>query len=181
MTQEDTLIVAFFAPVNATTVSKLLSVFDNVNGAASTAHLLINTGGGSTDQGILAHNYLRSLPTQITTVNMGKVHSIGTPIYCAGDERLAVPNANFGFHPNVFNIKNESLGARKLREKASQLELEHDAIASIVSDRSDLSLDDVKAMITEHKVLSVEDASKSGLVHRIQPYEATGNILRITG
>ena len=47
-------------------------------------------------------------PVQVTTINMGTVASAGYYIYLAGDRRLCVPGAVFGFHYSKDGIKGNS-------------------------------------------------------------------------
>ena len=171
MNQLAGFIIRFFAPVSGQTISAMLKALDQVQASGSDrVTLLLSTGGGATDQGITAHNYLRACPLKVTSVNMGQVASIGSAIYCAGESRLTMPNARFGFHPNTFNINNQRLGINQLEEKANQLRVEHEAIASIVSAATNLSFDDARSLINEHRSLTATDAKECGLAHKIEEY-----------
>jgi ATP-dependent protease ClpP protease subunit len=91
-------------------------------------------------------------------------------MFCAGGRRISVPHARFGFHPNVFHVRQETLGIGQLEEKANQLRVEHDYIAAIIADTTTLSVEDAKALINDHKSLKPTEAKECGLVHSVERY-----------
>lgn len=165
-------VIRFFAPVNNQTAQRLVAAIDALRArGAISPHLLLATTGGSTDAGIAVHNFIKASGLQLVAVNMGVVASIGSVIFCAADRRLSMPQARFSFHPNVFNIQNESLGVRQLEEKANQLRVEHDAIAAIISASTGKSIDDAKDLILGHRSLSAIEARDFGIVHEVQAFQ----------
>ena len=60
--------------------------------------LVVQTMGGGGAFGLFVYHLLRALPVRVTAINMGTVASAGNYIYLAGDKRLCVPGAVFGFH-----------------------------------------------------------------------------------
>lgn len=164
--------IRFFAPVNNQTAQRLISAFDAIRTrGVKTVHLLLATTGGSTDAGIAVHNFIKASALETTAVNMGVVASIGNVIFCAAGRRISMPQARFTFHPNVFNIQNESLGVHQLQEKANQLMIEHDAIAEIISAATGRSTDDTKGLILGHRSLSATEAKEFGIVHEIEDFQ----------
>jgi ATP-dependent protease ClpP protease subunit len=69
--------------------------------------LLLNSGGGSLDDGFSLYSLIRTIAAQgvhVTTVNMGLIASIANVPFLAGDKRVATPNALFQFHNFEWNI-----------------------------------------------------------------------------
>lgn len=58
----------------------------------------INSGGGDSDAGISAYQYLKQLPITISTYNTGNVQSSAALIYCSGSKRYALPYSFFMLH-----------------------------------------------------------------------------------
>ena len=163
-------IIRFFTRVCAQSIAALLQTCEHIESSGVSSVTLLLSTGGATDQGLTAYNYIRACSLDVTTVNMGQVASIGAALYCAGAKRITMPNARFGFHPNVFNIKNESLGVYQLEEKANQLRVKHESIASIIASSTRLSVDDAKGLINEHRSLAATEAKDYGLAHDIEEF-----------
>lgn len=165
-------VIRFFAPVNNQTAQRLVSALDALRSrGANSVHLLLATTGGSTDAGIAVHNFIKASGLETTAVNMGVVASIGTVIFCAAARRISMPQARFTFHPNVFNIQNESLGVHQLQEKANQLTIEHEAIAGIIGAATGRSIEDAKGLILGHRSLSANEAREFGIVHEVEGFQ----------
>ncbi|QEX16122.1 hypothetical protein FRZ44_14140 [Hypericibacter terrae] len=61
-------------------------------------YLLMNSAGGSLDDGISLYSLIRMLPMAVTTVNMGFIASIAVIPFLAGSNRISTPNGCFHFH-----------------------------------------------------------------------------------
>lgn len=92
-------VLSFFGPIStpATTVLRT-ALCSMVNEGAAAVTILFASDGGSTSDGIALHNYLRSLPIEITMHAVGVVGSIAVPVFLAAKKRLAVDSAQFFFH-----------------------------------------------------------------------------------
>jgi hypothetical protein len=96
--------------------------------------LLISTSGGSVYHGLTAYNYLRGIPAAVTTHNFGSVDSIGVALYCAGQQRLCVPQARFLMHPVSMNFREgASYEEPKLLELVKSLRVDMENCASVVA------------------------------------------------
>ncbi|MGC2518295.1 MAG: ATP-dependent Clp protease proteolytic subunit [Burkholderiales bacterium] len=60
--------------------------------------LLMNSSGGSLDDGFSLYNLLRTIQTEVVTVNMGQIASIANVPFLAGSHRIACPHSYFHFH-----------------------------------------------------------------------------------
>ena len=84
-------------------------------------HLLISSGSGSVFHGISMYNYLKGLNINITTYNFGSADSIATVLFCAGKNRICVPNARFLIHPVSLNLNAPLLQKESLLASARML------------------------------------------------------------
>jgi ATP-dependent Clp protease protease subunit len=93
-------------------------------------HLLINTPGGSVNDGIAIFNYLRGCNVEVITHNFGMVDSIGGVIFCAGSKRLSVPHARFLVHPVAMTFPEKAtVGGQALLERLNSLNIDQENIA----------------------------------------------------
>jgi len=73
-----------------------------VNNRFKRVHLLIQSSGGIIGDGIALYNFLRNLPIEVITYNMGSVQSIGVIAYLGATKRKAVKTAAFMIHRAQF-------------------------------------------------------------------------------
>lgn len=167
----DTFFIKFFAPITAESVAALMQVVDDrLRRGARNLRLLLSTPGGDVFQGISAHNYLRGVPLRITTHNFGSCDSIGTVLFCAGQERLTVPHARFFLQSVQLNFTHPcSLDEAQLEGRLRGLRMDMDNIARVISDATGKEHEEVLADMTGQTTLSSEEAQEYGLIHRIEP------------
>lgn len=75
-----------------------------VNSKVKTVHLLIQSTGGGIGDGIALYNYLRNLPIELVTYNVGQVSSIAVLIYLSGKRRLVNKSATFMLHKSTMTL-----------------------------------------------------------------------------
>lgn len=73
--------------------------------------LVLTTEGGDAMVAAAACDWLDLVPTRITV--SGYCMSAGVPILACGDERLALPNTQFMYHPTTAGVEESRLNARK--------------------------------------------------------------------
>jgi ATP-dependent Clp protease protease subunit len=112
---------------------------------------------------------LKGLPASITTHNFGSVDSIGIVLYCAGSQRLSVPQARFLFHGvNVQFRGEQNLDEKLLEERLKGLRIDMENIAKVISANTGKSAKDVTDAMIERITLNPEEAQPWGLVHEIK-------------
>jgi ATP-dependent Clp protease protease subunit len=107
----------FVGPIDAHAAGRIISHCNLAhNKGVETVHLLVQSSGGSIDDGIAVYNYLANLPLKVVTYNEGSVQSIAVLVYLAGKHRLCAANASFFLHkttmPSVGDLPEEVLRAR---------------------------------------------------------------------
>lgn len=172
--EEKTAVIRFFSDVNPGSVGMLLQTVDaQFKGGVRKFVILISSGGGDVLSGFMAYNYLKGLPIEVTTFNVGNVDSSASVLYCAGTKRYAVPEARFIIHevsltftangPGVMTIDLPSLEAQ-----VSLLKGQESSIARILSSTVGKPQSEAEARIHAQAALSSEEAKKWGLVQDIR-------------
>jgi ATP-dependent protease ClpP protease subunit len=91
--------LTFYGPIRTPQTNNLRAALcAMVNEGAKKVTILFASDGGSTEDGIALHIYLKSLPLEIIMHAAGWVSSIAIPVFLAADKRLASQHAPFLFH-----------------------------------------------------------------------------------
>src|SRR5262245_4778779 len=99
ITPEKDVFVKFRTNVDDASIAEAEQAFTNLYDlGVKKVNLLISSDGGSVKRGLEFHNFLLSLPIELTTHNVGVVDSIANVVYMAGKHRYATPNSRFMMH-----------------------------------------------------------------------------------
>jgi ATP-dependent protease ClpP protease subunit len=163
-------VIKFYSPVNEASIALLMKAVDQRLAAGVTRFtVLISTSGGSVFHGLTAYNYLKGIPAEVTTHNIGSVDSIGVALYCAGQLRLSVPQARFLMHPVSMSFKEgASYEEPKLVELVKSLRVDMDNCASVVAANTSKARKQVLRAMLSRTTLDPETALEWGLVHEIR-------------
>ena len=117
------LFISFSAEVNQDTAENLMGVFaQRLNQGTKDFYLLLSSPGGNVINGVTIYNFLKSLPINLTTHNIGIVDSIANVVFLAGKTRYAVKNSSFLFHGVGFDVnqarfEEKNIKAQKTKQK----------------------------------------------------------------
>jgi len=163
-------VIRFFAPVVEETVHALLHIVDEkMRQGAQEFILLISSPGGDAFYGLSAYNYLKGLPVTFTTHNFGTVDSIAVVLYCAGNRRLCVPQAQFLVHGvSVSFSRDEALEESQFEEHLKEMKLDAENIAKVIAANTQKSVEEVVRAMQTRTTLNPEEAKAWGLVHEIK-------------
>lgn len=172
--QQRTIVVQFLAPIDNNTVPALLhAITDRINAGANKVVILLSSPGGDTTSAFAAYSVLRHLPAEITTVNIGAVDSAGMLIYCAGKNRISVPNARFLIHGNSIigtgnNVLPGAYNAAFLEAEVAQIKSLNQITAEVISATANKSAaQDIERAVQSQRILTPEEAKEWGLVQKI--------------
>lgn len=176
--EERTAVIRFFSDVNPGTIGMLLQTIDAQYKLGTRKFtILMSSGGGDVLSGFMAYNYLRGLPIEVTTFNVGNVDSAASIIYCAGSKRYAVPEARFIIHevslsftangPGLMSIDLPSLEAQISLLKSQEMSMAR-IFASAIGKPQPQGEKEAEARIHAQASLSSEEARKWGLVQDIK-------------
>lgn len=82
---------------------------------------IISSTGGDIDSSIRLHDYLVSLPIEVTTCGFGQVDSAAINVFLAGDIRLCLPNCRFRIHAGNFHISDKASALDHIEEATNFL------------------------------------------------------------
>jgi ATP-dependent protease ClpP protease subunit len=169
----DTVYILFSAEVIPNTAEALMSVVSQqVNNRVRCIHLLLSTPGGQVMNGLNIYNFLRGLPLEVVTHNVGNVDSIGNAIFLAGSKRYACKHSTFMFHGVGFNsVPNERLEQKNLQEKLQGLLADQKRIGSIIQERTSLPDTEIDDLFREARTKDATYALGNGIVHEIREVE----------
>ena len=167
---DDITYIKFFAGVNGQSANQLMALVDQeFNRGVRRFKLLLSTSGGSVFHGLSLYNFLAGLPADVETHNFGSVDSIGVCVYCAGRQRLCVPDARFLLHPVAWSTTGAvSWELEKMQENMNSLKVDSRNIATSVARATGKSEEDVIKTITARTTLGPVEAKAFGLVHEIK-------------
>ena len=159
--------IRLLAPITPDTANALLQSIDNLlKMNVEKIHLLISSPGGDVSQGIAIHNYLKHLPIELSTYNIGIVDSIGVIIYCAGKNRFCDSRARFLIHNPKLNLQGPfQLDERQLSEFLKSLQNDKENIAGIISDTTGQDISQIMNLMGQPTTFTEMEAKAIGLVN----------------
>jgi len=163
------LFISFSAEVNQNTAENLMGIFaQRLNQGIKDFYLLLSSPGGSVMNGITIYNFLKSLPINLTTHNIGIVDSIANVIFLAGKTRYAVKNSSFLFHGVGFDINQARFEEKNIKEKLKMIQRDQKLIADIIAEQSQYTQQEIEKMFLEADTRTPEQAKEKGLINDIR-------------
>jgi ATP-dependent Clp protease, protease subunit len=168
-----TVYVSFSAEINASTSESLIATMANcANAGVAEVRLLLSTPGGFVMNGMNVYNFLRALPCNLVTHNVGNVDSIGNAIFLAGDERYASPHSTFMFHGVGFDTEpGHRMEEKSLRERLEGVLADQKRIGDIINERTNLEAEQIEGLFREAQTKDAAYAVGVGIVHEIKDVE----------
>lgn len=135
----------------------------------------INSRGGDVQEGWAIHDLLVNSGKKIKTIGEGKVYSIATIIFLAGDEREMMKNADGLIHnPYIppFTLA-DAYESSDLHKIAAELEQEEQKILAFYVERTGSPVETLSEYMKNDTKLSAEDMLKLGFATKvIEPVRA---------
>jgi ATP-dependent protease ClpP protease subunit len=138
-------------------------IFDNL-------YLLMSSDGGSIEEALSLYNLISTLPTTVTTVNMGQIASAGLLPFLAGDKRLACQHSYFHFHNLSWNYTHaQSLHRIQMADHINLIDKERELYREILKLEASLADEDFDALklLDQPLVWDASFAQSKGIVDRI--------------
>lgn len=139
--------------------AKMVSDFLDKNSDATELVVRINSVGGDVQEGWLIHDLIATSGKKIKTIGEGRVYSIATVIFLAGDEREMLKNADGIIHnPYIppYTLAG-AYGAGDLTEIAETLKQEEKKMLDYYVERTGVAEDKLAAYMAKDTKLSAED------------------------
>ncbi|EGP4894208.1 Clp protease ClpP [Enterococcus faecium] len=122
--------------------------------------IFLSSPGGYVVDGLEIYNILRASGKKIKTVNMALCASMGSILFLAGDERIAMPGSLYMVHkPSGIVWGN----ADDMRKEIEVLDKMQESLQAIYSDRA--GIEDIQQLVDDETWFSVEDMKKMGVVN----------------
>jgi ATP-dependent Clp protease protease subunit len=144
--------------------------------------LLISSPGGNAYAGLLAYNFLKGCPMNLTTHNIGICDSITAVIYAAGARRLSVPHGRFLMHGVISNFSaGSNLTETQLEERLATLRNDTNNIAGVLAAATGKQEVNIHEDMRHGLTLDPQQAIDYGLVHGIVEalYPAGARVIRV--
>src|SRR5262245_2188811 len=165
--------VSFSAEIIPATTEALIALFSNlVNQRVKTVYLTLSTPGGSVMHGMTLYNFLRGLPLELITHNVGNVDSIGNAVFLAGAKRYACPHSTFMFHGVGFDIPGPMrLEEKSLQERLDAILADQKRIGSIIEERTHIEKALIADLFREAKTKDATYAVSCGIIDEIRDFK----------
>jgi ATP-dependent Clp protease protease subunit len=161
--------IVFTADVQTAQAAKLRNAFTQAFNAGNDIYLIISSGGGNVAEGLGLGAFMKTLPIQITTHNIGQIDSIAGVIFAAGSKRYANTSASFMFHGVTMHYEKIDLIESQLEEQYKQIVRLRDSIAIAFANYTGLGVANVQAlMVSGAAILNSQDALSKAIIHEIR-------------
>jgi ATP-dependent protease ClpP protease subunit len=166
----DTVYLVFTADVNPGSTQALLAACANlVAKGFQKIYLVLSTPGGSVMHGMTIYHFLRGLPVEVITHNIGNVDSIGNAIFLAGKQRFACKNSTFMFHGVGFNHDSKiRLEEKFLKERLDAIYSDQNRIGAVIEERTKITGQEVKSLFFEAQTKDAVFAHTNGIIDEIR-------------
>lgn len=163
-------IIHFTGPINSSTCGNLITTCSRaLQQGAELLQLNIATMGGECSYGFTLYNFLRALPVEVHTHNLGTVESMGNILFLAGERRTACSFSKFLFHPFHWTLHG-SVDHSRMSEYAMSLDYDLRLYAQIVAERTKGAtevLDVPRYLMAYPRILAPREALENGMIHEI--------------
>jgi ATP-dependent Clp protease protease subunit len=161
--------IVFTADVQAVQAGKLRAALTQASNARNDIYLIISSGGGNVFEGLSLAAFMKTLPVQITTHNIGQIDSIASVIFAAGSKRCANSHASFMFHGVSMHYDKMDLIESQLQEQYFQVKRLRENIAVAFANYTGLNIGDAEAlMVSGATILSAQEALSKTIIHEVR-------------
>jgi ATP-dependent Clp endopeptidase proteolytic subunit ClpP len=132
--------------------------------------LLLNTSGGTWEDGIAAYDLIRQLKSPVNILGMGKIWSMGSIIFQSGTKRLLLPNTTMLIHDgtdgylggDAKSFENWAKDSKRVRNIMYDIYYE-----KMVKKNPNITLKDIEIMCAHDNTLTAKEAVDMGLADSI--------------
>jgi len=175
--------INYYDSIDQLRIKHLMAIITNViaQEKPDTLYFIFSSNGGSVDAGVTFYNFLKSLPLEIVTHNVGSIDSIANVIFVAGDRRYSVPHATFLFHGVAVTLNgNHRLTLPQINEIRDRIHKDHNKIAGIICDNTSIIEKDLKRLFTQGETKNVSFALEKNIIHKVKPLKIPKDALLIS-
>lgn len=172
--------IQVFGTLGEQTVRNFLTVINQQRGqGVKDFTVLLSSRGGNTHSGHAAYHYLKVLPINLTTWNMGLVGSAAISLFCAGRRRCSVAEARFWLHCPDWTFQGRIYDLPELRGIVNEMENDLRVNAEILAAHVNRTPQQLVELMCLKESWSPEQAKEYQLVHEIGVPEIAGPVIII--
>jgi ATP-dependent protease ClpP protease subunit len=161
--------IVFIAEVQAAQAARLRVALTDASNAGDDIYLLISSAGGNVSEGLNIAAFMKTLPVQITTHNIGQTDSIANVIFAAGSKRYANQNASFLFHGVSMHYERMDFIESQLEEQHKIVKRLRENIAAVFAHYTGISVADTESlMVSGATILNSQEALVKLIIHEIR-------------
>lgn len=143
--------------------SRVLIQMDILNRKEGPISVFLCSPGGSVPAGFAIYEAFRLSPNPVTIIGFGEVMSAATLIMQGGHSRFLTPTVRFMIHDISMGVC-DSLKGRDFTTYGKEIAVLTDNYAKALSERSKLSVKDIKAMMRTETFMDAQTTAEHGLV-----------------
>ena len=146
-------------------------------------HLLLSSPGGDVSAGIALYNYLRAIPVEVLTYNIGMVASIANVIFMAAESknRFACPYTSFLFHGVKMNIVSPmQVDYEQMKEFESSIKRDLERIAEVFLAHTALKRKKIYALFKQGEIQNLDSAVADGIIAEVKTLKIPAGALQAT-
>jgi ATP-dependent Clp protease protease subunit len=131
--------------------------------------LLLNTIGGSWDDGIIIYDLIQSLKSPVTIIGMGKVYSMGSILIQAGSKRVLTKNTTMLIHDGIDGFFGDTKSFEKWAEIAKKVRTTMYEIyyERMKEKNNKITLANIEQLCSHDSVFNAQEAIDLGLADEI--------------
>jgi len=127
--------------------------------------LVLNSCGGSWEDGIALYDMIRALKSPVNILAMGKVYSMGSVILQAGDKRIMTKHTAMMIHDGLEGVEAPPKAFEAWGEwsKVTRKQMYEIYYEQMVKKSPDITLGEIESMCSHDTILSAKNAVDVGL------------------
>ena len=131
--------------------------------------LLLNTVGGSWDDGIIIYDLIQSLKSPVTIIGMGKVHSMGSIILQSGIKRILTQNTSMLIHDGQDGFFGDTKSFERWAEVAKKVRMTmYEIYYNRMKEKNkQITLAEIENLCNHDNVFNAKEAIELGLADEI--------------
>ncbi len=166
-----TFYVNYCDSINDVKVKAVMAVFAEIitKEKPDTIYCLFSSSGGFVEPGISLYNYLRALPVELIMHNTGSIDSIANVIFLSANIRYTSQHSSFMYHGVNWNFAaNTAMNRTQIAEVLSGIDSSESKIAGIITERTKLTPEEVRALFSQGQTKDASFALNKGIVNEVR-------------
>jgi len=134
-------------------------------------HLLLSSPGGDVSAGIALYNYLRAIPVEVLTYNIGMIASIANVIFMAAESknRFACPHTSFLFHGVKMQLGAPmQLDLAQVNEFKSNMARDLERISEVFIANTALKKEKIDSLFQQGEIQNLSSAVTDGIIAEVK-------------